>query len=176
MTTLSVTDLDGTLLAPGALLTPDDRVSLGRLVHERGILLTYATARPFRDAETAALGRFLADRPGDPRFAPVGSARGLARDRVFAVTVMGPREPVGAAAAEIDALGTAAGRSVSQDAHHRAQRVVCFGDNHNDLSMFAVADEAYAVADAVDAVRAAATGVIGSNAGSGVVRWLWEHS
>ena len=37
------------------------------------------------------------------------------------------------------------------------ERVICFGDSDNDLSMFAAADEAYAPANANDAVKAAAT-------------------
>ena len=51
-------------------------------------------------------------------------------------------------------------------------RIVCFGDNHNDLPMFGVADEAYAVGNAVPEAKAAATGVIGSNVELGVARFL----
>jgi hydroxymethylpyrimidine pyrophosphatase-like HAD family hydrolase len=256
------------------VLTPADRAALGRLVGERGLLLTYATARSFRRTapvvgteiwrvpvivhngafsvhprsgrprrthllapeavaaaivaatrhglcpavfslrdgldrvqwvrghETPALGRFLADRPGDPRFAPVGSPDELATHGVFAIAVMDTPGPVAAVVADLDAAGAAPGRTVSQDAHHPedtwleigapdaskagealalrdelgADRLVCFGDNHNDLSLFAVADESYAVANAAAAVRAAATAVIRSNAESGVVRWLEEHT
>ena len=53
---------------------------------------------------------------------------------------------------------------------------MCFGDNLNDLPMFAVADEAYAVENAKDEVKAAATGVIGSNVQMGVVRYLTENA
>ena len=56
------------------------------------------------------------------------------------------------------------------------ERVVCFGDALNDLSMFRIADEAYAVANAADEVKAAASGVIGPNDGDGVARWLAEHA
>jgi hydroxymethylpyrimidine pyrophosphatase-like HAD family hydrolase len=41
--------------------------------------------------------------------------------------------------------------------------LVVFGDHHNDVKMFAVADRAVAVANAIDAVKACATEVIGSN-------------
>ncbi len=41
--------------------------------------------------------------------------------------------------------------------------VICFGDSDNDLSMFAVADEAYAPANAKTEVKAAATGVLEHN-------------
>jgi hypothetical protein len=53
-----------------------------------------------------------------------------------------------------------------------ADRVIVFGDSLSDLSMFAVACEAYATADAVEEVRAAATAVIGSNTDEGVAAWL----
>lgn len=52
------------------------------------------------------------------------------------------------------------------------RRIVCFGDNHNDLPMFSVADEAYAVGNAVDEAKQAATGVIGSNVELGVAKYL----
>ncbi len=51
-------------------------------------------------------------------------------------------------------------------------RVVSFGDAVNDLPMFEISDECYAVANAVDELKAAATGIIGSNEEDGVARWL----
>jgi len=51
-------------------------------------------------------------------------------------------------------------------------RVVCFGDQANDAPMFEEADEAYAVAGAVEQVRALATGTIGSNDDDAVARHL----
>lgn len=43
------------------------------------------------------------------------------------------------------------------------KRLAVFGDSVNDLSMFRAADEAYAVANALEELKAAATAVIGSN-------------
>lgn len=54
-------------------------------------------------------------------------------------------------------------------------RVVSFGDAVNDLSMFRISDECYAVENAVEELKKAATGVIGSNDGDGVAKWLKEH-
>ena len=54
-------------------------------------------------------------------------------------------------------------------------RLVVFGDGVNDRDMFAMADEAYAVANAVPELKAAADGIIGSNDDDGVARWLEEH-
>ena len=55
------------------------------------------------------------------------------------------------------------------------KRMVAFGDHVNDLDMFALADECYAVANAVPELKAAATGIIGSNDEDGVARWFMEH-
>lgn len=55
------------------------------------------------------------------------------------------------------------------------ERIVAFGDHVNDLDMFAIADEGYAVGNAVPELKAAATSVIGTNDEDGVARWLEEH-
>jgi hypothetical protein len=57
-----------------------------------------------------------------------------------------------------------------------AERIVCFGDNTNDLAMFAVADESYAVANAHPAVLEAATAVIGDHRKDAVARHIRESS
>lgn len=54
-------------------------------------------------------------------------------------------------------------------------RLVAFGDGSNDLDLFAAADESYAVENAADELKAAATGVILSNQEDGVARWLEQH-
>lgn len=51
-------------------------------------------------------------------------------------------------------------------------RIVSFGDGINDLSLFGISDECYAVANAVPELKAIATDVIGSNTEDGVARWL----
>ena len=51
-------------------------------------------------------------------------------------------------------------------------RLVVFGDSVNDLSMFRVADESYAVANALEELKAAATAVIGSNEEDAVADFL----
>ena len=78
---------------------------------------------------------------------------------------------------EVAALGSDKGAGVRELARAwGADRVVCFGDNLNDLPMFDVADEAYAMANASDEVKARATGVIDSNADDGVARWLQSNA
>ena len=54
-------------------------------------------------------------------------------------------------------------------------RVVSFGDAINDIPMFEISDECYAVENAVDELKAIATGIIDSNENDGVARWLKEH-
>ena len=54
-------------------------------------------------------------------------------------------------------------------------RVISFGDAVNDLPMFEASDECYAVANAVDELKAVATGIIESNVDDGVAKWLLEH-
>ena len=55
------------------------------------------------------------------------------------------------------------------------ERVICFGDSDNDLSMFEAADEAYAPANANEAVKSAATAVIGHHDEEGIARFLRER-
>ena len=55
------------------------------------------------------------------------------------------------------------------------ERVICFGDSDNDLSMFETADESYAPANANDAIKSAATAVIGHHDEEGIARFLRER-
>ena len=55
-------------------------------------------------------------------------------------------------------------------------KVIVFGDSVNDLPMFKAADEAYAVANAIDELKGAATAVIGSNEEDAVAGFLKEHT
>ena len=55
------------------------------------------------------------------------------------------------------------------------ERVICFGDSDNDLSMFEAADESYAPANANENIRSAATAVIGHHDDEGIARFLRER-
>lgn len=75
------------------------------------------------------------------------------------IEVFAPRVSKGRAALELKArLG--------------ADRLVVFGDSHNDLAMLSVADTAVAMANAADDVKAAAHIVIGPNTESSVARFI----
>lgn len=52
------------------------------------------------------------------------------------------------------------------------QKVVAFGDSVNDMPMFRAADEAYAVSNALEALKEIATGVIGGNNEDAVAHFL----
>ena len=53
-----------------------------------------------------------------------------------------------------------------------ARELVCFGDNYNDIDMLRAADRSYAVENAVQAAKEAATAVIGPNSGDAVARFI----
>lgn len=55
------------------------------------------------------------------------------------------------------------------------ERVICFGDSENDLSMFESADESYAPENARETIRSAATAVIGHHDEDGIARFLRER-
>lgn len=157
-------------------------------------------------AENAGIRSFCRDRPDDPRNAPRDAWGALPVDGVFTLDAIGDLVEIEAVAAavrqRIADLGVACEVRVAPDTYHPeevwldvspagtskasalvalqhrlgADRLVVFGDNVNDLPMFAVADESYAVANALDEVRLAATGVIGANTEDGVAGWLSVHA
>ena len=51
-------------------------------------------------------------------------------------------------------------------------RVVSFGDGLNDIPMFEISDECYAVANAAPELKEKATGIIDTNENDGVAKWL----
>ena len=59
--------------------------------------------------------------------------------------------------------------------HLRCDRLIVFGDGKNDIDMFNLADECYAVENAVDELKSIATAVIHQNNDDGVAKWLLEN-
>lgn len=53
-----------------------------------------------------------------------------------------------------------------------ADRIIAFGDNMNDVPIFDIADECYAVENACDELKRIATGVIGSNESDAVAKFI----
>ncbi len=56
------------------------------------------------------------------------------------------------------------------------KRLVVFGDGINDIPMFRIADEAYAVANALEEVKQLATAVIGSNEEDAVAKFIKDQA
>jgi hydroxymethylpyrimidine pyrophosphatase-like HAD family hydrolase len=54
-------------------------------------------------------------------------------------------------------------------------RIFSYGDAINDIPMFPISDECYAVENAVPTLKRMATGVIASNNRDGVAKWLLKN-
>lgn len=141
--------------------------------------------------------RFLDMRKGDVRERGVQSREELLEGRIFYFTCIDEREKLAplyeryrenyhcvfsqeiytkAWFLEIMPLETSKANAVLRLKEYLGcDRVVAFGDHYNDLDMFQIADEAYAVENAVEELKAAATGVIASNDDDGVARFLLER-
>ena len=65
------------------------------------------------------------------------------------------------------------GSAIAQvKAKYEDANIICFGDNDNDASMFAIADECYAPANAIDEIKAMSTQVIGHHNEDGVAQFV----
>jgi hydroxymethylpyrimidine pyrophosphatase-like HAD family hydrolase len=148
---------------------------------------------------TTGVAHFLSKRPGDPRLMPLQGWDEIELDSVFYISVIADLAPLqnlsealtpevrndcdvllsedvytaGEYWLEMTSHAGTKARAVKQVQRMMgAEKLVCFGDNFNDLALQRVADEFYAVANAVAEVKAQATSVIGSNADEGVAAWL----
>ncbi len=146
--------------------------------------------------ENDGIRRYLNQRPGDPRFRAVFSPDALYEGDVFYYTCIGEQDELQPV---FDLLsGDSRYRCTIQQELYRPEywceimpalaskanairklkkmwgctRIISFGDAVNDIPMFEISDECYAVANAVDELKAIATGVIESNEDDGVAKWL----
>ena len=139
---------------------------------------------------------YMEEHRNDPWFAAVGTLREMFAGSPGYVTLVGRREKLESACARMkeyrgwevvfqqDAYSPDYWLEICPDNSTKAKallrlkeetgadRLVVFGDSINDLPMFAAADEAYAVSNAIDEVKAAATGIIGSNDEDSVARFI----
>lgn len=77
---------------------------------------------------------------------------------------------------EILPEGTSKANAIKEVARfYNCDKIVVFGDGMNDIEMFRMADEAYAVANAVPELKAIATEIIAGNNEDAVANWLKEH-
>lgn len=56
------------------------------------------------------------------------------------------------------------------------EKIVAFGDGINDVEMFSIADECYAVENAVDELKVKATDIIEKHSENGVAKWLYANA
>ncbi len=174
----------------------------GRAVAVEPVWFTFEDGRDWvrwrPDRMTAGVERFTAHRPGDRRLRPITPDDPLDHRSVFYVTMIAARPSlVALRSALADPLQSAA-HFLNEDpntpgldwlelhspdgtkAHAvrrlvtdlGADRLVVFGDNHNDVPMFAVADQGFAVANAVAELKALATAVIGRHDADAVARHI----
>ena len=57
----------------------------------------------------------------------------------------------------------------------KCNKIISFGDGLNDIEMFKVSDESYAVENAEEELKENATGIIISNDNNGVAKWLVDN-
>ena len=149
--------------------------------------------------ENDGIKRYLSLRKGDKRQRPLEDADRLYDGKVFYFTCIGEKEELRPVYEELTGddryncilqqelyrpeffceimprKATKANAISRLKALWHCDRVVSFGDALNDIPMFQVSDECYAVENAAEELKKIATGVIGSNDADGVARWLKEH-
>lgn len=146
--------------------------------------------------ENEGIRRYLGQRQGDRRLRPVCDSGELYRGKMFYFTCIGELEelcPVYDVFSKDERFRCTLQQELYRPEYwceimpakatkaHAVQklrqqwgcgRVVSFGDAVNDIPMFEISDECYAVENAVEELKAIATGVIGSNENDGVAEWL----
>ena len=149
--------------------------------------------------ENDGVKRYLSQRQGDKRFRSVHDRESLYEGEMFYFTCIGEKEEL-MPVYEIFSNDPAYRCTIQQELYRPeywceimpaaasksnairrlkemwdCTRVISFGDAINDLPMFEISDECYAVENAVDELKAAATGIIESNENDGVAKWLLEN-
>lgn len=144
--------------------------------------------------ENEGIRRYLNLRKGDRRLRPISSRKELYQGDMFYFTCIGEKDelqPIYDILAQdgrfrctiqqelyrpeywceiMPAKATKAEAIRKLKEIRRCDRVVSFGDAINDIPMFEISDECYAVENAVDELKAIADKVIGSNENDGVAK------
>lgn len=150
--------------------------------------------------ENEGIRRYLSLRKGDKRLRPLENGKGLYDGKIFYYTCIGEREellPVYGIFSQDDRF-----RCTLQQELYRPEywceimpkkaskaeaikrlkeicgcdRIVSFGDAINDIPMFEISDECYAVENAVAGLKEIATGIIASSDQDGVAKWLRSYA
>lgn len=148
------------------------------------------------DRENEGIKRYLNSRRGDKRLRPLPTPQGLFDGEMFYFTCIGEREEL-QPVYEIFSQDARYTCTLQQELYRTeywceimpkkatkaeaiktlkklwdCDRVVSFGDAINDIPMFQISDECYAVQNAVEELKEIATGIIDSNDEDGVAKWL----
>lgn len=150
--------------------------------------------------ENEGIKRYLSKRKGDRRLRPLEGAEGLYDGNVFYYTCIGEKEELQPLYKIFS--GDDRFRCTLQQELYRPEywceimprkatkaeavrtlkklwncgRIVSFGDAINDIPMFQLSDECYAVENAVPELKKAATGILDSNDRDGVAKWLSRNA
>lgn len=149
--------------------------------------------------ENEGIQRYLSQRKGDRRLRPVQTEEELYQGNMFYYTCIGEQEelqPIYDIFSKdesyrctlqqeiyrpeywceiMPARATKAQGIAKLKEIWNCDKVISFGDAINDIPMFEISDECYAVENAVKELKEIATGVIGSNDEDGVANWLKEE-
>ena len=150
------------------------------------------------DKCTWGMQDYINSRSGDKRENPVSCADDLLQGDIFYISCIDEPEKLspfyekykdqyhavyqkdiysGAYWLELMPLAASKSHAAAQlKAQLGCDRLVVFGDGKNDIDMFQIADESYAVENAAPELKSVATGVIGSNNEDAVAKWLLAHA
>ena len=150
--------------------------------------------------ETKGSTAYIADRKDDKRMRPLDTYENLYEGEVFYFSCIGPRacyeaayeefaqddrfscmmqaEPYNKEVYWLEVLPRKASKAnaiLKLKEILGCDRIVSFGDGINDIPMFRISDECYAMENAVAQLKEIATGVIGNNNEDGVAKWLLDN-
>lgn len=140
---------------------------------------------------------FIATRKGDVRANPKEEIKDLYAGDIFYITCIDEEEKLatlhekykdryhcvyqrdiysGEQWLEIMPLHTSKANAIKQLKEYLGcDKLVVFGDGKNDIDMFELADECYAVENAVEELKLIATAIIGDNNKDSVAKWLEKN-
>lgn len=146
---------------------------------------------------TKEMSMFIESRKGDRRTNPVSTAEELKRGNIFYLTCIDTADKlkplyekykdkyhavyqrdIYTKSQWLEIMPREASKAnaiVQLKEKLKCGKLVTFGDGKNDIDMFEISDEAYAVENADAELKSVATGVIASNNNDGVVRWLKDN-
>ncbi|MDR3000186.1 MAG: HAD family hydrolase [Fibromonadaceae bacterium] len=150
--------------------------------------------------ENAGIKKYLNSRKGDSRLRPVETKNDLYCGELFYFTCIGEKEDLLKVYSYFKELGqftctlqqelyceeywceitpvraSKGNAIVILKEKLKYDKIISFGDAVNDIPMFKISDESYAVENAVDELKKYATGIIMSNDNDGVAHWLKKNS